>query len=49
MDLSVGAHEHRGGDSGRQAYAGEVRLVWETIGAVAQDHSSWGTLKALYR
>ena len=49
IDLSVGAHEYRGSDSGRQAYAGEVRLVWEAIGTVAQDRSSWGTLKALYR
>lgn len=49
IDLSVGAHEYRGSDFGRQAYAGDVRLVWEAIDIVAQDRSSWGKLKVLYR
>jgi len=47
--LTVGAHEYRGTDTGRSAYAGQVLLAWETAGTVAVKDSSWGTLKAIYR
>ena len=47
--LTVGAHESRGTDSGRHAYAGEVRMVWETLGTVAVENSSWGALKSRFR
>ncbi len=49
VKLRVNAREVRSADAGRDAYTGQVRLVWGDQGPVAESALSWGTLKALYR